>query len=117
MNLQDGYVTGTTGGHQTYPHTDPTGMIISLNAGLERILAEGLDNVYTRHEAAGKAIQDGLEAMGLTLFAQAGARLPQLTTVEVPDGVDSAAVRSFLMSKYSLEIGRSEERRVGKDGR
>lgn len=105
LNLLGGYATGTTGGQRTYHHTAPTGMIISLKSGLERILAEGLDNVYTRHEAAGKAIQDGLEAMGLTLFAQAGARLPQLTTVEVPDGVDSAAVRSFLMSKYSLEIG------------
>src|SRR5699024_7532516 len=66
---------------------------------------EGLDNVYARHAAAGRALQDGLEEMGLTLFAQEGARLAQLTTVEVPDGLDSAAVRNYLMSKYGLEIG------------
>ncbi|MDN6350647.1 MAG: alanine--glyoxylate aminotransferase family protein, partial [Yaniella sp.] len=73
--------------------------------GLQRILAEGLDNVYARHRAAGKAMQDGLEEMGLKLFAEEGARLAQLTTVEVPEGVDSAAVRNYLLDKYNLEIG------------
>lgn len=105
LNLLGGYATGTTGGQRTYHHTAPTGMVVSLKAGLERIFAEGLDNVYARHAAAGQALQDGLEAMGLSLFAEEGARLAQLTTVKVPDGVDSAAVRSYLMEKYNLEIG------------
>ena len=32
-------------------------------------------------------------------------RLPQLNAVKVPDGVDEAAVRSFLLNEYNLEIG------------
>jgi alanine-glyoxylate transaminase/serine-glyoxylate transaminase/serine-pyruvate transaminase len=105
LNLLGGYASGTPGGQRTYHHTAPTGMVVSLKAGLERILAEGLDNVYARHASAGQALQDGLEAMGLTLFAEEGARLAQLTTVNVPEGVDSAAVRSYLMTRYNLEIG------------
>jgi aspartate aminotransferase-like enzyme len=31
--------------------------------------------------------------------------LPELTTVGVPDGVDSAAVRKELLERYDLEIG------------
>ena len=38
-------------------------------------------------------LQDGLEEMGMELFAAEGSRLPELTTVKVPDGVDSATVR------------------------
>ena len=53
LNLLGGYATGTTGGQRTYHHTAPTGMVVSLKAGLERIFAEGLDNVYARHAAAG----------------------------------------------------------------
>lgn len=105
LNLLGGYAGGDPGGKRTYHHTAPTGMVVSLQAGLQRILSEGLDNVYARHAAAGQALQDGLEGMGLKLFAQEGARLAQLTTVEVPDSVDSAAVRNFLMDKYNLEIG------------
>lgn len=105
LGLLGGYATGSPGGQRTYHHTAPTGMVVSLKAGLERIFAEGLDAVYTRHADAGKTLQDGLEDMGLALFAEQGSRLAQLTTVEVPDGIDSAAVRGYLMAKYNLEIG------------
>src|SRR5699024_10170178 len=105
LNLLGGYAGGNPGGKRTYHHTAPTDMVVSLQAGLQRIFAEGLDSVYARHAAAGQALQEGLEEMGLKLFAQEGSRLPQLTTVEVPENIDSAAVRNFLMEKYNLEIG------------
>ncbi len=43
--------------------------------------------------------------MGLELFAAKGHRLPELTTVKVPDGVDSAAVRRYLLERHDIEIG------------
>jgi alanine-glyoxylate transaminase/serine-glyoxylate transaminase/serine-pyruvate transaminase len=80
-------------------------MVVSLHAGLTRIVEEGLENVWARHEAVGKQLQDGLQSMGLELFAQEGSRLPELTTVKVPDGVDSAAVRGRLLERHGIEIG------------
>ena len=80
-------------------------MVASLHAGLTRILDEGLEQVWARHEEAGRLLQDGLEEMELELFAQEGYRLPDLTTVRVPDGVDSAAVRGRLLERHGIEIG------------
>jgi alanine-glyoxylate transaminase/serine-glyoxylate transaminase/serine-pyruvate transaminase len=80
-------------------------MVVSLHAALGRILEEGLDAVHARHEEAGRLLHDGLQSMGLELFAAEGHRLPELTTVRVPDGVDSAAVRKELLERYDLEIG------------
>jgi alanine-glyoxylate transaminase/serine-glyoxylate transaminase/serine-pyruvate transaminase len=80
-------------------------MVASLHAGLRRILDEGLENVWARHEEAGRMLQTGLQEMGLELFAAEGHRLPELTTVRVPDGVDSAAVRRYLLERHNLEIG------------
>ena len=80
-------------------------LVASLNAALGRILDEGLEAVWTRHEEAGRLLQDGLEELGLELFAQKGARLPELTTVKVPDGIDSAAVRKVLLERHGIEIG------------
>lgn len=106
LGLLGGYVgTGDSGGGRTYHHTAPVAMVASLHAGLGRILDEGLDEVFARHADAGRALQDGLEELGLELFAAAGSRLPQLTTVKVPDGVDSAAVRRLLLERHDLEIG------------
>lgn len=104
LGLLGGYV-GEAGGARTYHHTAPVAMIASLDAALTRILDEGLENVCARHEAAGQRLQDGLQQMGLELFAAEGHRLPQLTTVKVPEGVDSAKVRGFLLHNYNLEIG------------
>lgn len=104
LGLLGGYVDGT-GGSRTYHHTAPVAMIASLEAGLERILAEGLQDVWARHRAAGHMLQSGLQSMGLDLFAAEGYRLPQLTTVKVPEGVDSARVRQFLLRNFDIEIG------------
>jgi len=105
LGMLGGYVGEASGGGRTYHHTAPTAMVASLHAGLGRVLEEGLDAVITRHAAVGKALQDGLQAMGLELFAAEGHRLPELTTVRVPEGVDSAAVRGKLLQHYNIEIG------------
>ena len=106
LGLLGGYVGEASGsGGRTYHHTAPVAMVRSLNAGLTRILDEGLDAVWERHAAAGKVLQDGLQERGLELFAQEGSRLPELTTVKVPEGVDSAAVRAELLEQHNIEIG------------
>ncbi|MCW2812230.1 MAG: alanine--glyoxylate aminotransferase family protein [Friedmanniella sp.] len=104
LGLLGGYVGGGAGG-RTYHHTAPVAMVVSLHAGLRRILSEGLEAVWARHAEAGRLLQDGLQELGLELFAEEGYRLPELTTVKVPDGVDSAAVRAELLHRYDLEIG------------
>lgn len=105
LGMLGGYVGEAQGRTRTYHHTAPTAMIASLEAALERILAEGLDDVRARHQGAGDALQAGLQELGLELFAAEGHRLPQLTTVKVPAGVDSARVRSYLLEHFCLEIG------------
>lgn len=105
LGMLGGYVGKASGSGRTYHHTAPVAMIASLEAALERILAEGLDNVAARHWAAGTALQDGLQEMGLELFAAEGCRLPELTSVVVPDGVESAAVRAYLLDHFNIEIG------------
>ncbi len=90
-----GYAGEAAGsGGRTYHHTAPTGMVVSLHAGLGRVLEEGLPAVHARHAAAGGALQAGLVERGMRLFAAEGHRLPELTTVWVPDGVDSAGCAS-----------------------
>jgi alanine-glyoxylate transaminase/serine-glyoxylate transaminase/serine-pyruvate transaminase len=106
LGLLGGYVGEAAGsGGRTYHHTAPVAMVASLHGGLGRICEEGLPAVWARHEEAGRLLQDVLEEMGLELFAADGYRLPELTTVKVPDGVDSAAVRRYLLDRHDIEIG------------
>ena len=100
-----GAYTGPASGRRTYHHTAPISMIQSLHGGLGALLDEGLAASWARHAACGGQLQDGLEAMGLDLFAAGGHRLPQLTTVRVPEGVDDAEVRAALLDRWGIEIG------------
>lgn len=95
----------TSGATRKYHHTAPIAMIFSLHAALGTVLEEGLTEAWTRHERCGLALQTGLQKMGLELWAPEGHRLPQLTTVVVPDGVDDAALRRALLDRYGIEIG------------
>ncbi len=104
LNLIGRY-TGSATGARTYHHTAPITMIQALHAGTGAVLDEGLDQAWERHRSCGELLADGLEKLGFTLFAQEGFRLPQLTSVWVPEHLDEAAVRSALLTRYGIEIG------------
>ena len=109
-----GAYTGAATGRRTYHHTAPVSMLLSLHGGLGAVLDEGLHAAWARHAACGKQLQDGLEAMGLVLFAAAGHRLPQLTTVWIPSGVDDVSVRGALLDRWGIEIGGGVGEHAGK---
>lgn len=90
---------------RAYHHTAPISMVYALHQALALVLDEGLEARWARHERNGRALQDGLEGMGLVLHADAGYRLPVLTTVRIPEGVNDAEVRGALLKRHSIEIG------------
>jgi alanine-glyoxylate transaminase/serine-glyoxylate transaminase/serine-pyruvate transaminase len=103
LGLVGEYVGGQGG--RKYHHTAPVAMVRSLHAGLGAVLEEGLEAVWARHAECGRLLHEGLVAMGLQLFAEEGHRLPELTSVVVPQGVDSAKVRAQLLDRFGIEIG------------
>jgi alanine-glyoxylate transaminase/serine-glyoxylate transaminase/serine-pyruvate transaminase len=95
----------TAGQARTYHHTAPVSMVYALHAGLGVVLDEGLEVGWARHAACGERLQEGMEKLGFPLFAREGHRLPQLTSVRVPEGIDEAAVRRALLDRYGIEVG------------
>jgi alanine-glyoxylate transaminase/serine-glyoxylate transaminase/serine-pyruvate transaminase len=43
--------------------------------------------------------------MGLKMVVEPGIRCASLNTVWIPDGINDAEVRRFLLEKYDMEIG------------
>jgi alanine-glyoxylate transaminase/serine-glyoxylate transaminase/serine-pyruvate transaminase len=95
----------STAGARKYHHTAPISMVYALHAGLGAVLEEGLEAVFARHAECGRLLHEGLDKLGLELFAAEGHRLPELTTVKVPDGVDDGAVRRTLLEQFGIELG------------
>jgi len=92
------------GGERVYHHTAPVPMIYALHEALRIVQEEGLEARFARHAKHARALWAGLEGLGLRLFAPEPIRSPTLTTVEVPEGVDEAAVRRRLLVEFGIEI-------------
>jgi alanine-glyoxylate transaminase/serine-glyoxylate transaminase/serine-pyruvate transaminase len=88
-----------------YHHTPPMSMLYALREGLRIVLEEGLEPRIERHKRNARALQAGLEAMGMQLHAQEGYRLPPLTTVKVPEGIDEMKLRRGILENHNIEIG------------
>ena len=93
------------GNGRTYHHTAPVNMTYAIREALRLVAEEGLEARWNRHRQAAEYLWDGLEEMGLTCHVPREYRLPTLTTVRVPDGVDAKAVTGRLIDEHNLELG------------
>jgi len=90
---------------RAYHHTAPVNDLYALHEALLMLREEGLEAAHQRHKRNHEALVAGLEAMGLSMAVAAQHRLPQLNLVNIPAGVEDAAVRSALLAEFDLEIG------------
>ena len=104
--LDAGEIMRYWGPERAYHQTGMITMLYALREALVEIAEEGLEARYARHRANQRALVAGLEGLGLRLAVQDPAvRLPSLTTVMVPEGVQDGAIRSGLLAQYGIEIG------------
>jgi (S)-ureidoglycine-glyoxylate aminotransferase len=82
----------------------PTAMLLAAREALRIVLDEGLQARWERHHCASRALRAGLEAMGLELFGDPAYKVPMITLVRVPGGVDEAGVRDQMLRQHGIEI-------------
>jgi alanine-glyoxylate transaminase/serine-glyoxylate transaminase/serine-pyruvate transaminase len=93
------------GGERFYHHTAPINMIYAFNEALRIIKEEGLEARWARHRLNQKALIAGIEAMGMRLVVDPEYRLPSLTTVYFPEGIEDVPARMKLLNEFGIEIG------------
>ncbi|MBM3188829.1 MAG: alanine--glyoxylate aminotransferase family protein [Chloroflexi bacterium] len=104
--LDMGQIWRYWGPERGYHQTGMINMLYALREALLMIREEGLEARYARHVRNQQALLAGLQAMGLPPAVEDPAiRLPALTTVLVPEGVNDKAARDQLLRVYGIEIG------------
>jgi alanine-glyoxylate transaminase/serine-glyoxylate transaminase/serine-pyruvate transaminase len=93
------------GAARAYHHTAPINNVYALRESLRLVSEEGLQARWERHRQTAGLFWDGLAALGLECHVEdVDLRLPSLTTVRVPEGVDAKAVARQLLETYNIEI-------------
>jgi len=101
MNLLGKY----WGSDRIYHHTAPINLYYALREALRLLAQEGIENSWQRHQKNVEYLWAGLEDIGLKMHVQQEFRLPTLTTVCIPDGVDGKAIARVLLNDYNIEVG------------
>lgn len=94
------------------PFTPANTLIKAQRASLKRIRAEGIENLWARHERIATACRAAVEAMGLGIFAER----PNsgLTVIRVPEGLDGTAVLKSLEKKHGYKLADGQDSMKGR---
>jgi len=93
------------GKERLYHHTPPISLIYALREAMRIVVEEGLEARWERHRVNQLALIAGVEAMGMGLLVKDAAdRLPTVTAVMIPNGIDDVKVRNQLLDEFNIEI-------------
>ena len=88
-------------------HTEATSMLYGLHEGLRILLQEGLEARFERHRINESALVAGIQGMGLQIYGDMSSKLPVVTCIHIPEGIDGESVRSMLLNDFGIEIASS----------
>jgi len=89
-----------------WPYTPNTNLLYALSESLEMLQAEGLDNIFARHQRLGEACRTAVRAWGLEIqCADPALYSPVLTGVMMPEGIDADKVRQIIYQNFNMSLG------------
>lgn len=88
-------------------HTEAATMLFGSRQCAVELLREGQDAVIARHQLAGNAMLQGIQAMGLKPYGDLSNKMSNVVGVHIPDNVDGEKVRHDMLNIFNIEIGTS----------
>jgi alanine-glyoxylate transaminase/serine-glyoxylate transaminase/serine-pyruvate transaminase len=89
-----------------FPYTPATNLLYGLHEALDMLFAEGLPNVFARHDRLAEATRRAVRAWGLEILCVNPAECSSsLTAVLMPDGHDADAFRKVVLERFNMSLG------------
>jgi len=89
-----------------WPYTPNTNLLYGLSEALDMLEAEGLPQVFARHQRWAAGVRAAVRAWGLPIqCADPAVYSPVLTGVITPPGVDADALRRLIHERFDLSLG------------
>ncbi|MFB2835134.1 pyridoxal-phosphate-dependent aminotransferase family protein [Floridanema evergladense] len=97
----------------SFPFTPPVNLIVALQATLQMMQKEGLENIFARHQRLKNATREAVKALSLPLFAPDSAASAAITAV-APVQVDAEQIRKILKKRYDIAMAGGQDHLNGK---
>ena len=92
------------GATRRYHHTIPVQLHWATGEAIAAALEEGMEARMARAQILGRVGLAALSTYGFSALIDAERRLPTVLTLQLPEGLDDAAVRSELRSRYRITV-------------
>ncbi|ASL43427.1 Purine catabolism protein PucG [Burkholderia sp. AD24] len=90
-----------------YHYTAPVSGVLALHEALRLVCAETLEKRFARHLKCSLALQEGIAALGLNLYAPPACRLNSVVGIEVPQGLSPGDICGHISRQHQVEISGS----------
>lgn len=90
-----------------YHYTAPVSGVLALHEALRLVCAETLEKRFARHLKCSVALQEGITALGLNLYAPQACRLNSVVGIEVPEGLSPGDICGHISRQHQVEISGS----------
>lgn len=97
----------------TTPFTPAINLFFALQASLKMLQAEGLENVFARHQRLTRAARAAIRSLGLPLFAADECASLAITAV-APVAVDAEQIRSVMRKRFDIALAGGQDHLKGK---
>jgi aspartate aminotransferase-like enzyme len=87
------------------PFTPAISVLTALHAGVGLIEAEGIQARFARHRRTARAVRAGIHTLGLRVVPREEDASETVTTVWLPDGVDSKTLLTKLRTEHGVVLG------------
>jgi aspartate aminotransferase-like enzyme len=104
LNVWDEYIEELTEIGHPFPASVPTSVVIALRKAIELALEEGLEKRYKRHAISGKAVREGIRALGLKCLPKDEIASDTVTAVLLPSEISEDIVRHIIKEKYNIMV-------------
>ncbi|WP_135466568.1 pyridoxal-phosphate-dependent aminotransferase family protein [Crenalkalicoccus roseus] len=89
-----------------FPYTPATNLLYGLDAAVDMLLEEGLENVFARHDRHAEATRRAVRAWGLEIQCEDPRHYSSsLTAVRVPEGHSANALRATILERFNMSLG------------
>lgn len=97
------------------PFTPAMSIFFGLDIALDRLAAEGLESVFTRHRNIANQTRTGVKSLGLELLCENETYASDtVTAVKCPDGVEVSALRNMMEEQYNTILAGGQGKLSGK---
>jgi len=96
------------------PWTPGITTIYALNAGLDILIKEGLQNIFDRHARVAKLTRDGIRAMGLKQVADDRFASNTVTAIWLPTGIEYKTLSKLMRDEKQVTITGGQDTLEGK---